>query len=103
MYIQNFGLTKSNQSVRTAISANVLPPITPQIPANPFRQKICLFNGSLSLNFYVAFGTTPGSAMDCTVMLTPGGYFEDQVSVDAISVVSNGTSLTDCLYVTEMS
>lgn len=103
MYIQNFGLTKSNQSVRSAISANVIPPITPQIPANTFRQKICLFNGSTSLNFFVAFGTSSGSAMDYTVMLAPGSYFEDQTSIDAISVVSSGTSLTDCLYVTEMS
>lgn len=103
MYIQNFGLTKSNQSVRTTISASVTPPLTPQIAANRFRQKICLANGSTTLKFYISFGITPGSATDYTVVLNPGDYFEDFASIDAISVVSNGTSLTDFLYVTEMS
>lgn len=103
MYIQNFGLTKSNQSVRSSISASTISPTAPQIPANPFRQKICLFNGSLTLNFYIAIGLLVGSATDYTVMLPPGGYYEDQTSVDSISVVSNGTSLIDFLYVTEMS
>lgn len=103
MYIQNFGVTKSNQTVRSSISANVIPPLTPQIVANPFRLKICLYNGAAALKFYIAFGTNEGSMTDYTVILNPGDYFEDTTSVDAISVVSNGTSLTDCLYITEMS
>ena len=103
MYIQNYAITKSNVSVRTAIAASAIPPLNPQISANTARQKICFTNGSSTLKFYIAFGTNEGSITDYTLILNPGDYFEDTTSIDAVSAVSNGTSLTDILYVTEMS
>lgn len=103
MRIQAFGTLKSDKTVLTTITASSIPPLTPQIASNNNRLKICFSNGSVALKFYVAFGTTIASPSSCTIVLNPGDYFEDSHSLDCVSIVSNGTSLADCLFITEMT
>lgn len=102
MYIQNYGIAKSDQTVRTPIAANTVPPTTPQISANLSRLQICFANASTTYKFYLAFGSRMVSSTDYSVVLNPGDYYEVYSTVDAVSVVASGISATDYLFVTEM-
>lgn len=103
MYIQNYGIAKSDKTVRTPISASTVSPVTPQIAANRDRTQIGFANASATLKFYLAFGSRIVSSTDYSVVLNPGDYYEVWTTIDAVSIVSNGTSATDYLLVTEMT
>lgn len=103
MYVQGYGSIKADSTTRTAIAASTVPPVNPQIAKNLSRQLICLYNGATSQKFYIAFGSTVVSTTNYTVLLNPGDFYESPVTVDAVSVVSNGTSASDFLFVTEMT
>lgn len=105
MYVQTFSTVKADTQTRTHVAASTILTATKVLSYNQYRQKLCIYNSSTTVKFYLAFaalGATPSvTVTQYTVALNPGDYFEDTTWVGEIHAIANVTS-ADTLNITEL-
>lgn len=99
MLVVNHGRGVADKTTRTAVTASTVG--TQILPKTPTRVDVSLANVATAAKFYIGFGTTLVSTTNYTVVLNPGDMYTNNVSVDAIRVISDTTSATELLLVSE--